>query len=278
MEIIERDVGQLPISIGTSLAFEGLLGIHPQKPEQPTNVKTIQQVWVNIRTLARNLFEAMPTEKALGIDFTAAVGVLLTEVQTIQIALTQYGCSSKVRFYLASKDAVKWTFPKAKFKEAKTPKQIAYVMFERFVCIELYQQMKALNIDVMEIDAKPKPGEGIVAILTHYPHELLWKPQFSRLLLLESHTGKLKTYNTWYTKLTGLKGKGVDCPMPFTEFTIQVFGDGQTLEGQALSIRKELKELATEKKWTGITTPDKVYHGIMNGSKELKDLYKLLRK
>lgn len=278
MEIIERDVGKIPVSIGTSLAFEGLLGIHPDPPQQPTNVKTIQAVWINLRTMARNLFEAVPTEQALSIDYTAAVSVLLTEVQTIQVALTQYGFTAKIRFYLASKDAVKWTFPKAKFKEAKTPKQLAYTMFERFVCIELLQQMKALKIDVMEIDTKPKAGEGIVAILTHYPHELLWKPHFSRLLLLESHTGKLKTYNTWYTKLTGLKTKDVDCPMPFTEFTIQVFGDGQTLEGQPLALRRELKELAREKKWTGITTPDKLYHGIMNSSKELKDLYKLLRK
>lgn len=278
MDIIERDVGQIPVSIGTSLAFEGLLGIHPNQPRQPTNVKTIQTVWINLRTMARNLFEAVPTEKSLNVDYTNAVSVLLTEVQTIPVALAQQGYTGKIRYYLASKDAPKWAFPKANFKVPKTPKQIAYDMFERFVSIELLQQMKALKLDVMEIDTKPKSGEGVVAILTHYPHELLWKPQFSRLLLLESHTGKLKTYNEWYTKLNGLKSKDVDYPMPFTEFTIQVFGDGQTLDSQPRKIREELKELSKTKKWTGITTPDKLYHDVMNGSKELKDMYKLLRK
>lgn len=278
MNIIERDVGKIPVSIGTSLAFEGLLGIHPEPPMQPTNVKTIQEVWVNLRTLARNLFQGMSTDDALDVDYNSAVSVLTTEVQTLQIALVQLGYSGKLRFYLASKDAVKWSFPKAKFKEAKTPKQIAYNMFERFVCIELLAQLKELNVPVMEIDAKPKGGEGVVALLTHYPHELLWKPQFSRLLLLESHTGKLKTYNTWYTKLTGLKSKDVDYPMPFTEFTIQVFGDGQTLDSQPRKLRDELKELSRVKKWTGITTPDKLYHDIMGSSKELKDAYKLFRK
>lgn len=278
MDIIERDVGQIPVSIGTSLAFEGLLGIHPTQPRQPTNVKTIQTVWINLRTMARNLFEAVPTEKSLSVDYTNAVAVLLTEVQTLPVAMAQHGYTGKIRYYLASKDAPKWAFPKANFKVPKTPKQIAYDMFERFVSIELLQQMKALKLDVMEIDAKPKSGEGVVAILTHYPHELLWKPQFSRLLLLESHTGKLKTYNEWYTKLNGLKSKDVDYPMPFTEFTIQIFGDGQTLDSQPRKIREELKELSKTKKWTGITTPDKLYHDVMSGSKELKDMYKLLRK
>lgn len=278
MDIIERDVGSIPVSIGTSLALEGILGTHPEKPQQPTNVKTVQTIWINLRTLARNLFQAVPTESALSVDYTNAVAVLLKETQTIPVAMAQQGYTGKIRYYLASKDGPKWSFPKAKFKEAKTPKQLAYDMFERFVSIELYQQMKAEKADVMEIDTKPKSGEGIVAILTHYPHELLWRPQFSRLLLLESHTGRLKTYNTWYTKLNGLKSKDVDYPMPFTEFTIQVFGDGQTLDSQPRKVRDELKELSKTKKWTGITTPDKLYHDIMSGSKELKDLYKLLRK
>ncbi|MND91482.1 hypothetical protein D3C80_836070 [compost metagenome] len=277
MDIIERDVGQIPVSIGTSLAFEGLLGIHPNPPVQPTNFKTIQTIWVNIRTLARNLFQAVPTDKALEMDYTNSVSVLLNETQVLPVALAQQGYTGKIRYYLASKDAVKWAFPKANFKELKSPKQIAYDMFERFVSIELYQQMKAANMDVMEIDRKPKSGEGIVAILTHYPHELLWKPQFSRLLLLESHTGKLKTYNTWYTKLNGISEN--EYPMPFTEFTLQVFGDGELIAPQQpRAIREELKQLSKDKKWTGITTPDKLYHDVMSSSKELRDLYKLLRK
>lgn len=277
MDIIERDVGQIPVSIGTSLAFEGLLGIHPNQPKQPTNVKTIQTIWVNLRTLARNLFQAVPTEKALDLDYSNSVAVLLNETNVIPVALAQHGYTGKVRYYLASKDSVKWSFPKANYKEIKAPKQIAFDMFERFVCIELLEQLKAAKIDVLEIDQKPKSGEGIVALLTHYPHELLWKPQFSRLLLLESHTGKLKTYNTWYTKLNGIKEN--EFPMPFTEFTLQVFGDGELIAPQQpRSLLVELKELSKNKKWTGITTPDKLYHDVMSSSKELRELYKKLRK
>jgi hypothetical protein len=275
MDIIERDVGSIPVSIGTSYAFEGLLGTHPNPPRQPVDVKTVKEIWVNIRTLARNLFEAVKTDKRDSLNYEQAVEVLLKEVETIPAALLQKGFTAKVRFYLATKDGVRWNFPKANFKEAKTPKQLTYDMFERFVAIELAARMKAEDMDIMEIDQKPKGGEGVVTLLTHYPHELLWKPQFTRLLLLESHTGKLKTYQTWYTKLNGIKE---DTPMPFTEFTLQVFGDSVMIDKQPKAICDELKELAKTKKWTGITSQDKVYHDVMGASQELRNCYKLLRK
>ena len=278
MDIIERDVGQIPVSIGTSLAFEGLLGIHPTQPRQPTSNKTIQSVWINIRTLARNLFSAVASDKTDNLDYSSSVEVLMDEVRVLPIALQQRGFTGQLRFYLASSDGVKWLLPKAKWKDTKGPKQIAMSMFERFVAIELFSRMKENNMDVFEIDAKPKAGEGIVALLTHYPHELLWKPQFTRLLLLESHTGKLKTYNTWYSKLNNIS-EG-EFPMPFNEFTLQVFGDGLLISPQdPIKLRKELKQLSLDKKWTGITSNEKLYHDVMSsGSKELQDLYKRLRK
>jgi hypothetical protein len=277
MDIIERETGTIPISIATSLALEGVLGTHPDNPKQPSNPKTIQEIWINLRTMARNLYQAMPSDKAMELDYQAAVDLLVQEATTIKVAMAQGGFTGKIRYYLAAKDAVKWMFPKANLKEAKTPKQLAYEMFERFVSIELYQRLKdEKEVDAFEIEMNPKFGEGIVALLTHYPYELLWKPRFSRLLLLESHTGKLKAYQTWYTKLTGLKDG--EFPMPFTEFTLQVFGDNVSIASQPLKYREELKTLSKEKKWSGITTQEKLYHDVMSGSKELSNLYKMLRK
>lgn len=277
MDIIERETGSLPISIATSLALAGILGTHPDSPRQPTNVKTIQAVWINLRTLARNLYQAMPSADAISMDYSEAVNVLVDEVRVIQTAMAQGGFSGKIRYYLVAKDAVKWLLPKANFKEAKTPNQLAYEMFERFVSIELYTRLKAeKNVDVFEIELNPKFGEGVVALLTHYPYELLWKPRFSRLLLLESHTGKLKAYQTWYTKLNGLKEN--EFPMPFTEFTLQVFGDGVMVAPQALKYRNALKDLSKVKKWSGITSQEKLYHDVISSGPELSDLYKTLRK
>jgi hypothetical protein len=275
MDLIERDIGQLPVSIGTSLAFEGILGIHPNPPKQPTDTKSVREIWVNLRTLARNLHSAMTTENSAKLNLDNAVEVLLDETRVLPVAFTQMGGKARIRYYIASKDAIKWRFPKANHKVARTPKQMAYEFYERYVSIELLNRMKAEQIPVMEFDTKPEPADGTVALLTHFPHELLWKIHFTRLLLLESHTGKLKTYNTWYTKLNGITE---ETPMPFTDYTIQVFGDGTVLDSQPKAIRGQLKQLAKDRRWTGITTQDKIYHDITtHGSKELKDSYALLR-
>lgn len=274
MDLIERDVGQIPVSIGTSLAFEGYLGIHPNQPKQPIDVKSVKEIWVNLRTLARNLWSAVPTAEVANLNPAAAVDVLMQEVQTIPVALAQYNARAKVRYYIAGKDAMKWMFPKATFKKAKTPKQMAYEVYERYTSIELYRRMKDEGMDVIEIDRKPPPSDGTVALLTHYPSDLLWKESFNRLMLLESHTGKIKPWNLWYTKLHNVDETK---PMPFNKFTLQVFGDGVDLEPQPRNIIGQLRQLAANKKWSPVTTEAKMYHDIQSGSKELKEAYAMLR-
>lgn len=275
MDLIERDIGQIPVSIGTSLAFEGYLGIHPNQPRQPVDVKSVKEIWVNLRTLARNLWAAVPTSDVANLSPPEAVDVLMQEVQTIPVALAQYGARAKVRYYIVGKDSMHWTFPKAIFKEAKTPKQMAYEVYERYVAIELLHRMKAEGIEVIEISKRPPPTDGTIALITHYPHELLWKEFFNRLLLLESHTGKIKPWQLWYTKLNNVKE---ETPMPFCKYTIQVFGDGGEIVAQPRNIVGQLRNLAAQRKWSPVTTESKLYHDIQTyGSKELKESYATLR-
>lgn len=275
MYLVEREIGQIPVSIGTSLAFEGYLGTHPNQPKQPIDVKSVKEIWVNLRTLARNLWSAVPTAEVANLNPAAAVDVLMQEVQTIPVALAQAGARAKVRYYLAGKDAMKWMFPKALFKTARTPKQMAYEVYERYAAIELYQRMKDEGIEVIEINKQPPKSDGTIALLTHYPHELLWKDHFNRLLLLESHTGKFKPWQQWYTKLNNVKE---DTPMPFSKFTLQVFGDGVEIEAQPRAIVAQLKLMAQNRKWSPVTAESKVYHDInTHGSKELKETYAKLR-
>lgn len=275
MDLIERELGQIPVSIGTSLAFEGYLGIHPNQPKQPIDVKSVKEIWVNLRTLARNLWQAMPTAEVANVNPAAAVDVLMQEVQTIPVALAQYNARAKVRYYIVGKDAMKWTFPKAEFKQAKTPKQMAYEVYERYTAIGLYQRMKDEGMDVIEIDRKPPKSDGTVALITHYPSDLLWKEHFNRLLLLESHTGKLKPWQLWFTKLQNITEA---TPMPFNKFTLQVFGDNVELIPQPRQVIAQLKQLAEAKRWSPVTTDAKIHHDIMsNGSKDLKDAYAKLR-
>lgn len=274
MDLIEREVGKIPVSIGTSLAFEGYLDIHPNQPKQPLDVKTVKEIWVNLRTLARNLWQAVPTAEVANLNPAAAVDVLMQEVQTIPVALAQNGARAKVRYYITGKDSMKWTFPNSQFKQAKTPKQMAYEVYERYAAIELYRRMKDEGMEVILIERKPPPSDGTVALLTHYPSDLLWKEHFNRLLLLESHTGKLKPWNLWYTKLHNITEA---TPMPFNKFTLQVFGDGVDLIPQPRNIIGQLKQLALNKRWSPVTTDSKMYHDIQSGNKELKEAYAKLR-
>lgn len=275
MDIIEREVGQFPVSVGTSLAIEGFLGIHPNQQKQPIDVKTVKEIWINLRTLARNLWNAVKTERLNVINPAQAVLVLMQEVQTIPVVLQQAGSRTKVRYYITSQDQLKWRFPKATFKQAKTPKQMAYEVYERYTAIELYKQMREEGLNVVEVNKSPPSTEGTVAMLTHFPSDLLWKDNFQRLLLLESNTGKLKPWNLWYTKLNGVKE---ETPLPFDKFTLQVFGDGVVLDSQPRGVKAQLKTLAEAKRWSPITKQDKMYYDITtHGGKELKEAYLMLR-
>lgn len=276
MEILERETGTIPISIGTALAFEALFGIHPSQPEHDVNPKTIKEVWINLRTLVRNLYSAVSTADKASINLNDAITMLVDESKLLPFILTQYSFKSKVIFYTSDMESIKWSFPKAAYKEAKTPKQIAYKFFEDYVTSGLYDGLIANDIPVMVINKAPNRILSNVAMLTHLPHELLWRDQFDRLILLESHTGRLKPYNLWYTKLNGVGNNGT--PIPFNRYTLQVFGDGVFLDGQPRAIKAQLKQLAETRKWTPVTTPDKFYHDITTyGTKELVDNYRTLR-
>lgn len=276
LALVERDIGALPLSIGTSLAIESLFGIHPEQPKHPVNIKTIDELWINMVTLVRNLHSAVPTIKASSLDPNACVELLKQELDVLPVLMQQKGLRIKVVPYICPPQDVEYAFPKAEFKHPKTPKQIAYKYFEDYVTKALYELLKSEQFDFKEIIGKPKRANKTMLMLTHYPHELFWKDQFDRLLLLESHTGRIKPYNLWYTKLNGIKSN--ERPMPFNRFTLQVFGDGVLIEGQSRTIKGQLKQLVESRKWSPVTTQDKFYHDITTyGTKELIECYKLLR-
>lgn len=276
MVLINRETSTFPVSIGTALAFEGLVGIHPNQPKQLVNNKTINEIWVNLRTLVRNLYSAVPTGEVSTLDPNASINLLYEELKLLPDLLRQNGLNIKVVPYVAPLIEIEYMFPKAAYKRPRTPKQIAYRFYEDYVSEGLHELLKSSGDELLEIGRKPAKNNKNVALLTHFPHELLWKDLFSRLLLLESHTGKIKPHQEWYTKLHALKADSR--PLPFNRFTLQVFGDNVVINSQPKNIRSHLLQLAIERKWSPVTTQDKFYHDITTyGTKELKENYRLLR-
>lgn len=270
-EYVNRDVGQFPLSIGTSMALEGLLGVHPNQPKQPGGYKNIKSLWINLRTLVRNLHSAIKAEDLKRIQYVNAVAVLIQEINSIPQILANAGSSVTPTLYLEDAHEFKWLFPNAALKQAKTDKQAEYATFEALVTKMLIEHLDADRIPWVVVKKKPELQRYAAIMLTHQPHQLLWQHSFERLMLLESHTGKIKIYNIWYTKLNGITE---DNPMPFNRYTLQVFGDGQLFDMQPKAIRDELKQLAGFKRWTGLTSQMKMSADILSsGSQNLKKNY-----
>jgi hypothetical protein len=79
------------------------------------------------------------------------------------------------------------------------------------------------------------------------------------LVLLESHTGKIKPRGQWYTKY--LNGKDL-VQIPFNEGFLQVFGDSETFRPMDIRFRRAILEIAERYKWTAVSTLEKLNYGI----------------
>lgn len=273
-DYIERDLGDIPISIGTSLAFQGLLGTHPNPPTIPPAAKRIERIMVNLRTIVRNFWSSIPTGETKRLTSTYAIEEIYKDISVIRNVIPEmFRGKVDVVFYYSRHDELKWRFPKASFREPKTEKQILEHSFiEKYTEAIVAHLIDEDPMSVMMIRKEPLLYNKVVALLTHYPHELLWRSQFEILHLLESHTGKAKGYDLWYSKLKLPKGTP---PVPFNEFTLQFFGDGTMFDAAADNkMKKELITIIESRKWSILTTRDKIVSNIRDfGSKELFDMY-----
>lgn len=277
MEYITRETGAFPLSMGTSLALEGLLGVHPSTPPAPAHARRVREVWINIRTLIRNLFSAMTAEQAEKAPLQEVLDLLVLEMETIDTVLLQQGKGRLgVVFYCNDLEELKWVFPHAQWKTPRTKKQITAHKVEEILVKQLQTLGREGEVSLREIKREPPIVPKAVALLTHYPCELLWRFQFEVLFLLESHTGRLKPYSQWCSKLKGVRA---DEHLPFNRLSLQLFGDGVLLEGCARPLREEFKQLAETRRWTAVTSLEKIQDDIHRyGGEKLRALTATLMK
>ena len=275
--------GQLPVAIGTSFAIESSLGILdrdnfdssknssvstinrnekiPTKNKPP--IQDVKEVWINIRTVFRNIYNALPADIKDNLTPPLANDVVLNEMNMIMNIYNQYvGNTVRIIFYVCTYTGMQTVFPNALHKDIKTDKQKHYLELEQsvaFYCNQNLNNIKKFNVKIKGTFPK-------AMIITHLAVDLLWKNQFESLLLLESHTGSIKKHPEWNKKLTG----GKDMPfMPFNYFTIQVFGDsGNFFKPFVHGIKQQVLELAKQRNWTPVTTKDKIIFDL----KTIKDI------
>lgn len=256
--IAERAVGQYPLSIATSLAIESACGVHPDIPVERAPVVEYGELWVNVRTLFRNFMGSLDPTTHKAVVAEQIADALVSEMDTITSVI---GVDSKsnceVVFYLSNYAGLETKYRHATTRRDNTEIQKVYTALQTGT-LEILLEQAAENIHGYQLKLEPE-HRPTALMLTHYAYDLLSWPEFSKLALLESHTGAIKERAQWYTKYHN----GKDLVMiPFREDFLQVFGDSETFRPMDLKLRRELVNIATQYHWTAVTTTAKLRYGI----------------
>lgn len=275
--LARRAVGEYPISIGTSLAIETL------KPGSQYG-----SLWINLRTLFRNIWDALEGEDRKlilsgvsgGLRTPNGKSVISALADTLEEELHRLwqvteGRIDKITLYHREYGDILGRFPHSILLVPNTPLQ----KLNRSIMVETIDEVLRRRIGLsIDVDRGSQlKGEPVKAlIMTNYPVDLLSRTAFVKLRLIESYTGAIKTRSQWNTKLTD--GKLMP-RIPFNDFTIQVFGDGNVLfRAYPKKVRVAILELAEKYKWTTMTTKEKIRQNLawMNDRYAAEQLKRLL--
>lgn len=264
-----RTLGTLPISVGTAMAIEAL---------QNAPMQRYQSFLINIRTVIRNAreaFEELPTED----DLYEA-----TRTDILGIAQALAGMNLKtfldLKFYYPSYSSLPRLFPLAKLKETDPKKMVGpreqkakeRTILDNDVIKRILEEFDKL---IARVDSSIPQFGGDGLIITHHPVDLVTTESYHRLHLLESHTGAIKNYTSFNTKLTG----GSEMPnMPLNKLTIQIFGDkAVNFLSHAMGVKNEVRQLANTIPWSSASTHSFVAMSIRKLPSDLPERAVLLK-
>lgn len=251
----ERVVGFYPLSMATSLAVEGALGNHPEKPTNKNVLSKINDFYINVDTLIRNIYNAVPTEFKNSISSEDMAQTLYQEVESFIRVLSDNVQNPKIVFYRCSKELLKYKHPNAILRQSTTPNQLIYDALRYDTLLSpIINDLNIRQYDLVITDTSSKR----TAVLTHQPYEM-FSYGLSNRLLWESHTGVLKGKSSWYTKF--YNGKELQM-IPFCVEMIQIFGDNEYFRPISIKYRKAIIDVAIEYGWSQVTTKEKILYSI----------------
>lgn len=255
----ELVVGQYPVSIATSLSLERLMGIHPGfTGESPYLFAQVQNIYFNIQTLARNILNGF--EGSLEEIPPNWQKYLVNEVTTLHALIPQLsGGLTQARFYLPSYRDIHRKYPKAKIREINTVKQKLHHTLTNEAIKFLLEHQDVLGFEIPQSHAGVRGQSEAAMIFTHIPLDLVEARGFSRIYLLESHTGEVKGRERWHTKL--YNGKELT-RIPLTVTTLLLLGDTQMFSPYSPKVKQALIALANQKHWNAQTSDDRIIANI----------------
>lgn len=256
--LAQRELGTVPLSIGTSVPVEFLM-------RNPELAKDGYRLFVNVRTLIRNLFASLPTAQQDFITPTAAAATILEEIQQLKHLVPAF----EPTVYLLEYRDLNRLLPRSILRPPQTIKQKIHQSQQNDIIRVLTHKPSPLLSNFSGSQIPVKPGtRGL--LITHYAVDLMSYPSFSSLKLVESYTGAIKDRSEWHTKLTG--GRNNE-RIPFTGVSLTVFGDnGVLLKPYSIQERNQVKKVAEKLKWTSVTSSLEFRIGLRNNvSGEFRD-------
>jgi hypothetical protein len=255
--LADRVMGKYPLSIATSLAIEGAIGEHEEHPTGKNELILYDQIWVNIKTIFRNLYNSVDRELVETVPHVTLYEQVEVEADQFQRVIdSETKGQMKVVFYVSDYAGMERAYPHSHLRGDTTVLQKTYTS-AMIGSLAPYVRNHQEDLKTFKLKITGS-SDGKSMLLTHYPLDLICKG-FRELVLLESHTGTVKHKHQWYTKY--LNGSTIPT-IPFNEQFIQVFGDKEHFRPTSINIRKAVLDLATQYNWSQVTTRDKLVYDI----------------
>ena len=259
----ERALGTIPVSIATAMAIDGLYNRHPDLKKSPTlPASKAKIIYLNARTIFRNIHGAIEdVNKANNVSAKNYAETVLREVDEIKSALRQEQHPLEVVLYLPTYKSIARYMGNGELRPLNTDRQKIYNKLENETLQEIHNSYKEgdekpyLEVD-MDIAVKDYQN---IFILTHLPVDLLNVKNAADVFLVESHTGKVKPKDQWYTKFHAERNPTI----PFNKATLLFFGDsGGLFKPQNIKARKRIIDISKDRKWNAFTTTARMLLGI----------------
>ena len=249
----ERVIGAYPMSIATSLAIEGALGHHPDRPTGKDELNGHQVIWANVKTMFRNFHGALKKEDIPRCRPQEWAEELLREMEMFRQIVSEVSSNTmEVVYYLPDYAGLERQYPHAIVRTDQTPLQIDYTRRMKSVIGHLLS-LRAIEIKIYPFLIKDQDNRPAL-MFTHVSPDLFTKAIRNKKLL-ESHTGAVKPQTLWYTKY--LNGSGL-MQIPFRLDLVQVFGDSEIFRPWNIKAKQEVLGLAERYNWSQVTTTDKI--------------------
>lgn len=260
--LVDRTVSGFPLSISTGLAFESLFpprqAVYDDSRKIPQKIALAEynQMWINVDTLFRNMIQSSSKEIIHSTSYQEAAIVLDGEMETIRSILKNEGRGRTAPiFYLCDyQKALEKRHKAIDLRRDNSPTQTYIETMRRETMKILIEEVEGLHNFKGAIESIGVPTSALM--LTHYPYDLLSRKLFTKLDLLESNTGKLKTPRQWNSKYYPLPGKDMSI-LPWYRFMLMTFGDKVLIVPQPKKLRDSIYETAVKRQWTPLTTMDK---------------------